>query len=148
MCGADFGQAIPGKGVRPTPIRGKLPGSVVAAPENKVASADGVEWVPGRSVEGGSTWRVESFWQVELPGLYHRVTIGPTWRDLRTRYPKLMEGRIVRPRLSGRIEESADGQVSWYRLYVAKFSTPAEAEALLRGAEGRLSALPCGFFDV
>lgn len=128
--GADFGETIPGKGVRPTPVRGKFAGSVTVPAPKKAASAEGVEWAAGQYVEGSSPWQVESFWQVELPGLYHRVTIGPTWRDLRARYPKLMEGRIVRPRLSGRIEDSADGQASWYRLYVAKFPTPAAAEVL------------------
>ena len=128
--GADFGETIPGKGVRPTPVRGKFAGSVSVPAPKKIASVEGVEWAAGQSSEDGGAWRVESFWQVELPGLYHRVTIGPTWRDLRTRYPKLMEGRIVRPRLSGRIDDSADGQASWYRLYVAKFATPAAAEAL------------------
>lgn len=128
--GADFGEAIPGKGVRPTPVRGRFAGSVITPLPKKGVAVEGVEWAAGQTVEDGGSWQVESFWQVELPGLYHRVTIGPTWRDLRARYPKLMEERIVRPRLSGRIEDSADGQASWYRLYVAKFSTPAAAEVL------------------
>ena len=128
--GADFGEAIPGKGVRPTPVRSKFGGAVTTTLVRKPVAVEGVEWAAGQVVNDGAAWQVESFWQVELPGLYHRVTIGPTWRDLRARYPKLMEGRIVRPRLSGRIEDSVDGQASWYRLYVAKFPTPAAAEAL------------------
>lgn len=128
--GADFGQAISGKGVRPTPARGKLAAPVPAPAVQKAAASEGVEWAAGNTVGDSGGWRVEDFWQIELPGLYHRAAIGPTWRDLRARYPKLMEGRIVRPRLSGRIEDSADGQASWYRLYVAKFSTPAAAELL------------------
>lgn len=128
--GADFGQAISGKGVRPTPVRGKFAGSVTVPVQKKIAPVEGVEWAAVQISEDGGTWKVESFWQVELPGLYHRVAIGPTWRDLRNRYPKLMEGRIVRPRLTGRIEDSVDGQSAWYRLYVAKFSTPASAETL------------------
>jgi multidrug efflux system outer membrane protein len=128
--GADFGEVIPGKGVRPTPVRSRFSTSVSVPAAKKIASIDGVEWEAGRALENGEAWRVESFWQVELPGLYHRVAIGPAWRDLRNRYPKLMEGRIVRPRLTGRIEDSVDGQASWYRLYVAKFSTPAAAGAL------------------
>jgi multidrug efflux system outer membrane protein len=128
--GADFGEVIPGKGVRPTPVRSRFSTSVSVPAAKKIASIDGVEWEAGRALENGEAWRVESFWQVELPGLYHRVAIGPAWRDLRNRYPKLMEGRIVRPRLTGRIEDSVDGQASWYRLYVAKFSTPLAAGAL------------------
>ena len=128
--GADFGEAIPGKGVRPSPVRGKFFNAVTVPVPRKAAPVEGVEWAAGQNIEGGMPWQVENFWQVALPGLYHRVAIGPTWRDLRTRYPKLMEGRIVRPRLSGRIEDSVDGQSAWYRLYVAKFSTPADAETL------------------
>ena len=68
-----------------------------------------------------------NFWQVELPGLYHRSTIDATWRDLRTRYPKLTENRLVRPLLNGRIEESADSQIAWYRVYIGKFASPEPA---------------------
>lgn len=128
--GADFGQVIPGKGVRPTPVRNKFSGAARLPAIKKISSAEGVEWAAGQTVEGGGAWQVERFWQVELPGLYHRVAIGPTWRDLRARYPKLMDGRIVRPRLSGRVEDSVDGQAAWYRLYVAKFENPMAAEAL------------------
>lgn len=128
--GADFGQVIPGKGVRPTPVRESFYAAASTPLIKKPSSADGVQWEAGQSIVDGAVWRVEQFWQVELPGLYHRVAIGPTWRDLRARYPLLMEGRIVRPRLNGRIEDSVDGQASWYRLYVAKFPTPVAAEAL------------------
>lgn len=127
--GADFGQVIPGKGVRPTPVRNKFSGAASVSAVKKISSAEGVEWAAGQTVVGGGGWQVERFWQVELPGLYHRVAIGPTWRDLRARYPKLMDGRIVRPRLSGRVEDSVDGQAAWYRLYVAKFENPVAAEA-------------------
>lgn len=30
--------------------------------------------------------RSKKFWQIELPGLYHRSTVGAAWRDLRERY--------------------------------------------------------------
>lgn len=128
--GANFDQALPGKGVRPTPVRLNF-ANLVTVPLIKtpapVAGADGANRL---AIEGSGPSPTEAFWQVELPGLYHRVTIAPTWRDLRARYPKLMEGRIVRPRLSGRIDDSPDGQAAWYRLYVARFPTPDEAETL------------------
>lgn len=94
---------------------------------------DRTEARPIQSVEGipmneGAATSPESFWQVELGGLYHRATIGPAWRDLITRYPQFMEGRIVRPRLNGRIDENIDGAQSWHRLYVAKFDSPGLAE--------------------
>ncbi len=126
--GIDLGQPLPGKGIRPKPIPGQL-ARVATIPVAK-SSVDGVAWDAGQVFEEGGVWKIEKFWQVELPGLYHRVTIGPTWRDLRSRYPKLMEGRAIRPRLSGRMEDSTDGQTSWYRLYVAKFASPADAAEL------------------
>ncbi len=128
--GADFGQAIPGKGVRPSPVRGKFASAAGAPVPKQIVPVEGVQWAAVQNIENGTAWQVESFWQVELPGLYHRASIGSVWRDLRTRYPQLMEGRIVRPRLSGRVEDSVDGQSAWYRLYVAKFSTPGTAEKL------------------
>lgn len=125
--GADFGQRIPGKGVRPSPVRGKFAG-VAATPQAKEASpVKGVEWAAGDTVLDNSGWKVEGFWQVELPGLYLRSSIAPTWRDLRTRYPTLMEGHIVRPRQNGKVGDSADNRSTWYRLYVAKFPTPLAA---------------------
>jgi cell division septation protein DedD len=84
-----------------------------------------VEGIPMKEESASSS---ETFWQVELAGLYHRTTIGPAWRDLLARYPKFMEGRVVRPRLNGRIDENIDGQQSWHRLYVAKFTSPEQAE--------------------
>ncbi len=128
--GADFGQAIPGKGVRPSPVRGKFASTVITAVPKQIVPVEGVQWAAAQNIEDGGAWQVESFWQVELPGLYYRAAIGSVWRDLRTRYPQLMEGRIVRPRLSGRMEDGVDGQSAWYRLYVAKFSTPAAAAKL------------------
>jgi len=120
--GVKFAEQLPGKGVRPTLARGDALGSVSLAAPKKVSATAGVDWVVQSSAE--------NFWQVELPGLYHRSTIGATWRDLRTRYPKLMGSRVVRPRLNGRIEDSADDQMSWYRLYVGKFATPETAHEL------------------
>ncbi|KFB66826.1 MAG: hypothetical protein CAPSK01_003765 [Candidatus Accumulibacter vicinus] len=76
----------------------------------------------------GSQASTDTFWQVELAGLYHRSTIDATWRDLRNRYPFFMEGRSLQPRLKGRIEEDDDVQQSWYQLYIANFNSQVEAE--------------------
>lgn len=106
-----------GGGVRP--IRAEAAGLVGIVP---------VKTVEGISMDEGSAASTERFWQVELASLYHRSTIGPAWRDLLSRYPRFMEGRVVRPRLSGKIEDTRGGSQSWHRLYVAKFPTPEEAE--------------------
>lgn len=127
--GVKMGEPLPGGGKRPKVERAAL-GSAASALPARPFNADGVDWVAGGqtgSLDDPGGLQVEQFWQVELAGLYHRETIGPAWRDLRARYPKEMENRILRPRLNGRIEDSADGQISWYRLYVAKFDSPKAA---------------------
>lgn len=96
--------------------------AAAGSPRALPAAADGIP------VDDGAGVSSETFWQVELGGLYHRSTIGATWRDLHSRYAELMAGRAIRPRLQGRIDDDRDGQQSWYRLYVAKFASPPEAE--------------------
>lgn len=122
--GVSFGGPLPGKGVRPSLASSSKPGQISLAVPEKVSVTEGVDWVT-RSLADG-----ENFWQVELSGLYHRSTIDATWRDLRTRFPKLTENRFLLPRLHGQIEGSADGLASWYRVYVGKFATPEAAHEL------------------
>ncbi|OIQ81914.1 toluene efflux pump outer membrane protein TtgF precursor [mine drainage metagenome] len=127
-------EPLPGKGARPAVAQG---GSVSSNSPPVLLASSGTFIPQSRSTEGvDRAWgksgddQVENFWQVELSGIYHRTAIGAVWRDLRVRYPKLMEDRFLRPRLDGRIEDSEDGQESWYRLYVAKFPSPADADEL------------------
>jgi NodT family efflux transporter outer membrane factor (OMF) lipoprotein len=120
--GVSFGEQLPGKGLRPTLANGDTSDSDPLAEPKKDLITSGIDWIESSSPE--------NFWQVELPGMYYRSTIDATWRDLRTRYPKLMESRSIHPRLQGQIEGSAEGQVSWYRLYVGKFATPEAAHEL------------------
>lgn len=128
-----------GGGVRPAstiPGKGRRPSGEDSAPSLRAAAdseavvktneTEGLDW----HVEGNAAGpaQVEKFWQIELPGLYHRTTVGAAWRDLRERYPKQMAGRIVRPRLSGRIDDEGEGmREAWYRLYVAKFDNADDA---------------------
>lgn len=123
--GADFGEQLPGKGARPAFAQE----DALGAPK-KISAGEGVDWVAQALADGKDSSAMENFWQVELSGLYHRSTIDATWRDLRARYPKLMENHSVRPRLQGRIEGGADDQMSWYRVYIGKFETPEAAHEL------------------
>lgn len=91
-----------------------------SAPETPVASFDGVD------LQGGS--EANASWQIELPGLYYRSTVGSAWRDLRTRFPEMMSGRSLLPRLSGKVDEENGRQEAWYRLSIAPFKSEAEAE--------------------
>ncbi|WP_319240637.1 efflux transporter outer membrane subunit [uncultured Propionivibrio sp.] len=122
---------IPGEGRRPGIANdgpGVSGGAGRAAAPLAARQSDGMDWqLSGTAAPGGA--QIEKFWQIELPGLYHRTTVGAAWRDLRDRYPQLMSGRIVRPRLSGKIDDSGEGgQEAWYRLYIAKFDDENEAQ--------------------
>ena len=128
--GANFAEQLPGKGVRPASAQNDTLAPDSPAAPKKVSAAGGIDWVAQSLAEDKDWSPVENFWQVELAGLYYSSTIDATWRDLRTRYPKLMENRFVRPRLYGRIEDNTDGKMSWYRVYVGKFATPKAAHEL------------------
>ena len=135
--GVNFVKPIPGNGDRPAAILSTASNSAIqkaATPftdtPQKDISGEGVDWVENVTSKIGGSMQVENFWQVELPGLYHQSTIGATWRDLKTRYPKLMENRTIRPRLDGHIENSPDGQLALYRLYVSKFESPEVAHEM------------------
>lgn len=94
----------------------------------KANQTEGLNWTADAKTPLSSV-HIEPFWQIELPGLYHRTTVGAAWRDLRERYPRQMAGRIVRPRLDGKIgEDGESGQEAWYRLYIAKFNDETEAK--------------------
>jgi NodT family efflux transporter outer membrane factor (OMF) lipoprotein len=114
--GVDFAERLPGKGVRPVPVRGDDWRLTSLASPLKVSASEGVDWLTGASLEE------EGEWQVELPGLYHRSTVDATSRDLRARYGKLMESRVLLPRLHGQIDGAVHEQVSWYRLSVGRFA--------------------------
>lgn len=127
--GVRFGEPLPGKGIRPTLVSDDKSGAYLAAPK-KVSATEGVDWVAQPLADDIGFSSAENFWQVELPGLYHRSTVDAAWRDLRTRFPELTKNRYLLPRLHGRIEGSADGQASWYRVYVGKFAAPEAAHEL------------------
>lgn len=78
-------------------------------------------------------------WWVELPAIYHRSTIAAAWRDLRVRYPALLEKRVLRPTLVGRIGGRDDGAEAWYRLYVAPFASAAAADEFCKALQGSLT---------
>ena len=128
--GIDFNGPLPGKGIRPNRDRAYVLASGRLAAQGKDSVADGVDWQENALSAAGDSWTVDNDWQVELPGLYHRSTIAATSRDLRTRFPRLMDSRVIRPRLQGQLEDSTEGQVSWYRLYVNKFASPEAAHEL------------------
>lgn len=69
-------------------------------------------------------------WRVELSGLYPQSAINPVWRDLRHRFPELMESKVVLPKLQGQIIEGEESTRAWYRLYLAEFDDLSKAQSL------------------
>jgi outer membrane protein TolC len=67
------------------------------------------------------------FWQIELPGLYHRSAVSAVWRDLQARFPDLMAQRAVLPRLVDKADEGGDLRDAWYHLTIARFDSEEEA---------------------
>ncbi|MEJ1959630.1 MAG: efflux transporter outer membrane subunit [Nitrosomonadales bacterium] len=128
--GVNFVGKLPGKGARPTSASEEILIPEPHTASNTNTATDGINWADASVGNVNNKLPVEKFWQVELPGLYPRTTVGATWHDLRTRYPKLMDGRVVRPLLNGTIDKNADDQMSLFRLYVGKFSTQESAQEL------------------
>lgn len=67
------------------------------------------------------------FWQIELPGVYHRSAVGAVWRDLQARFPDMMTKRAVLPRLVDKADEGDSSRDAWYQLTIARFDSDKEA---------------------
>lgn len=122
--GVPQGGTLPGKGERPALSADSNGGAIIGTSEERIPSVKDEDWMDNQPDEKGDCWLVE------LPGVYHRTAIATAWRDLRVRFPGLMENRFLRPNLKGKMEDSADNRVSWYQLYVSRFSTFADAEEM------------------
>lgn len=113
------------------PQGGALPG---AGPRAQGEAAGGM---PGPQAAGKpvSPWYEpgpgddEDYWLVEIIGLHDRAGIAHAWRDLNQRFPQLMAGRMLLPRLQGRVASGEQERAAWYRLFVAHFPTPEAAES-------------------
>jgi NodT family efflux transporter outer membrane factor (OMF) lipoprotein len=117
--GVRQGEALPGKGLRPVmPL--ETGAVMVSAPQ--VLSMDGVDFA--NSLLDGN----DELWLAELPAVYDTASIGATLRDLRGRFPKLMEDRSLLPRQMGRVEDADKERAAWYRLFVAKFKDSKGAD--------------------
>lgn len=112
------------------PQGGILPGDG-ARPQNKSAEASesasmvmpGIDWT-GRNADTD-----DEFWLVELAGLQDRLGVTHAWRDLNQRFPKLMAGRVALPRLQGKLAKEQQERATWYRVFIARFTSQEEANA-------------------
>jgi len=152
--GVPSDDVMPGEGVRPAPPAGAMP-----KPENNAAqdqaggvvtmadvvaraqvnkAGERVDWA-GNSLRSGT-----NDWLVELSGVYDRGAVLPAWRDLRARFPKQIESRILLPQRQGQVDTAGKERASWYRLFVGTFHSKKMAEefcAILRAGQHRCGAV-------
>jgi NodT family efflux transporter outer membrane factor (OMF) lipoprotein len=124
--GMQTGATLPGKGNRPAAPAETYAGFAIVRQDNAVPArqSDGL----ALSVSLGSDPE-DATWLVELPGVYDRPAIASTWRDLKTRFPDLMEQRFLLPRRKGTAESDGAGRAALYQVFLARFPTGGDAEA-------------------
>lgn len=99
-------QALGGGAKSDSALSGMEPGSVQEGSRTLLRGSEpvataGIVWDETGKKNGPDS--ADGAWWVELPAIYHRTTVSATWRDLHARYPALLEGRVLRPTLVGRI---------------------------------------------
>lgn len=112
--GVPPGGTLPGDGVRPQ-------GSLAKAAAFDAMTTPGIDWT-ARKVDTDA-----EFWLVELAGLQDRPGVAHAWLDLQQRFPQLMAGRTVLPRLQGKVENEQQERATWYRVFIASFPSLEEA---------------------
>ena len=85
-------------------------------------------------------------WEVELPGVFHRSSLLPLWRDLDARYARASSGAgepaqpWIRAAHLDHIEGTAQTGEAWYRVFVTGFkeqkSTASYCDTLLQAGQG------------
>jgi len=94
--------------------------SAIAAPD--AAAQAGHSFAPGPASN-------QEYWLVEVIGLQDRAGVAHVWRDLNLRFPELMVGRTLLPRLHGSVSFEGQERAAWYRILVAYFPTLDAAES-------------------
>lgn len=82
-------------------------------------------------------------WEVELPGVFHRSSLMPLWRDMDARYAN-GEGSAARPWIRAAHIDHIDGGAqtgeAWYRVFVTGFKeqkiTAGYCDTLLQAGQG------------
>lgn len=88
-------------------------------------------------IGGRTDLRPAGGWQVALAGLYHQSTVPSVWRDLNARHAGDMQGRALRARPNGHVENAIGRPEAWHQLYVTRFSARDEAERFCRTLRSR-----------
>lgn len=123
--GVQTGGPLPGSGNRPAAPAVNVGFAIISqAGAAPARNADGL----AMAVSLGSDPE-DASWLVELAGVYGRPAIASTWRDLKTRFPDMMENRFLLPRRRGADETAGTEGAAVYQVFLARFSTSEDAEA-------------------
>lgn len=101
-----------------------------------IGQIDGIDW------DGESLRTENESWLVEMFGTFDRSAIFPAWRDLRARFPQVVDSRKLLPRQQDSVQVNEMERQSQYRLFISVFAdrqTAEEACATLRAV-----TLHCG----
>ncbi|MDO8931817.1 MAG: efflux transporter outer membrane subunit [Rhodocyclaceae bacterium] len=114
-------------------LGGGIPRSATLADEGAPSAATGTGGSADAAAPAGKSYLPvpedgQEYWLVEIAGLQDRAGIAHLWRDLNQRFPELMAGRSVVPRLLGRVSFEEQERAAWYRVLVAHFPTLDAAE--------------------
>jgi len=79
-------------------------------------------------------------WEVELPGVFHRSSLLPLWRDLQARYAGGSQGLWIRAAHLDHIDGGGEAGEAWYRVSVTGFKerqvSAAYCDTLLDAGQG------------
>ncbi|MDZ4200743.1 MAG: TolC family protein [Gallionella sp.] len=101
-----------------------------------IGQVDGIDW------DGESLRTSNESWLVEIFGTFDRSAIFPAWRDLRARFPLLVESRKLLPRQQDSVQVNEMERQSQYRLFISVFPDRQTAEETC--ATLRAATLHCG----
>lgn len=146
--GVHMGNELPGKGYRPAPMLNEIDYGAAAdyaplAMQGQVSSfssdasvsvdlnntapsagqVDGIDW------DGETLRKGRELWLVELFGTFDRGAIFSAWRDMRARFPALVEGHQLLPRRQSGVDVGELERQSWYRVFISSFPARQVAEA-------------------
>lgn len=74
----------------------------------------------------------DTYYLIELAGVYDRNSVAAAGRDVFTRLPHLTSNYVLLPQQQGRIEDASGERASWYRLLLYRFEGLEIAEGVCR----------------
>ena len=99
-----------------------------------------VNGAPALLAEAQSSAAARGQWEVELPGVFHRSSLLPLWRDLQARYGDASGAPWIRAAHMDHVDGAAQSGQAWYRVFVTGFkertATASYCDTLLQAGQG------------